>query len=345
MSLETLIQEQLDPYLIDIDAGSYYPKSFISELFKQHYISETDLKQNAQVVERVGQSCLTTGFCLWCQLAFSTYLRNADKPRFNQTLQQQLLSGEIMGATGLSNPMKSFSDLEKLNLTHSKQGDDLIVNGVLPAVSNLDDDHYFGAISQSTDQDSESPELVMFIAQANQPGISLAIKDNFLGVNGSGTYSVTFDHVHIDSSQIISTEGKAFAAKIRPTFIALQIPIALGSIRSSLDLIVPHSNAQNDLSYDINGFEEQYQTLHQRYYQIVTDHADTLDDYLLELIQFKKAAGYLLLEVNQASMVNGGSRAYAPTAPQARKLKEGFFFAALTPTLRHLSKLETELVH
>ncbi len=30
MSLETLIQEQLDPYLVDIDEGSYYPKSFIS---------------------------------------------------------------------------------------------------------------------------------------------------------------------------------------------------------------------------------------------------------------------------------------------------------------------------
>lgn len=41
-------------------------------------------------------------------------------------------------------------------------------------------------------------------------------------------------------------------------------------------------------------------------------------------------------------MVNGGSRAYSPRAPQARKLKEGFFFAALTPTLRHLGKLEEE---
>lgn len=64
MTLETLIQKQLDPHLVNIDEGRYYPKSFISELFKQQYISETDLKQNAQVVERVGQSCLTTAFCL-----------------------------------------------------------------------------------------------------------------------------------------------------------------------------------------------------------------------------------------------------------------------------------------
>ncbi len=69
-------------------------------------------RKNAEVIEAVSQSCLTTGFCLWCQLAFSTYLENATQPHLNNDLQQQLLSGEILGATGLSNPMKSFNDLE-----------------------------------------------------------------------------------------------------------------------------------------------------------------------------------------------------------------------------------------
>ena len=55
----------------------------------------------------------------------------------------------------------------------------------------------------------------------------------------------------------------------------------------------------------------------------------------------KKDIGYLLLDVNQASVVNGGSRAYTPYS-QVRKLKR-LFFAALTPTLRHLGKLEAEL--
>ena len=49
-------------------------------------------------------------------IGFSTYLENATQTHLNNDLQQQLLSGEILGATGLSNPMKSFNDLEKLNL-------------------------------------------------------------------------------------------------------------------------------------------------------------------------------------------------------------------------------------
>ena len=95
--------------------------------------------------------------------------------------------------------------------------------------------------------------------------------------------------------------------------------------------------------YDIQDFETRYQNIKTAFYQLV-DHAD-LENHFSRLIALKKEAGYLLLEVNQASMVNGGSRAYSPRAPQARKLKEGFFFAALTPTLRHLGKLEEEFNH
>src|SRR5699024_7671578 len=71
-------------------------------------------------------TCLTTGFCLWCQLAFSTYLQHPNQPHLNKTLQQQLLNGEILGATGLSNPMKSFNDLESFNLTHHYNDNTLI---------------------------------------------------------------------------------------------------------------------------------------------------------------------------------------------------------------------------
>lgn len=59
-----------------------------------------------------------------------------------------MLSGEILGATGLSNPMKSFNDLEKLNLEHTYVDGQLVVSGRMPAVSNIQEDHYFGAISK-----------------------------------------------------------------------------------------------------------------------------------------------------------------------------------------------------
>ncbi|WP_231910052.1 acyl-CoA dehydrogenase family protein [Staphylococcus simiae] len=341
MTLNTLITEQLAPHVIDIDEGTYYAQPFIQQLFAQGYFKEQDIVGNAEVIEQVSETCLTTGFCLWCQLAFSTYLQYAPQTTLFKTLQQQLLSGEILGATGLSNPMKSFNDLEQFNLEHHYVNGQLVVSGVMPAVSNIQQDHYFGAISKAKDTD----ELVMFIVRANQEHITLVEKSNFLGVNGSATYQINLDHVTIPKDQIVTKDAKTFASAIRPQFVALQIPIALGSIRSSLDLIHQFAHTQNGinqyLEYDIDFYEEKHRRLKDSFYDVIK--AGQLDEQFSELIHLKKEAGYLLLDVNQASMVNGGARAYSPRAPQARKLKEGFFFAALTPTLRHLGKLQEEI--
>ncbi|MEB5898542.1 acyl-CoA dehydrogenase [Staphylococcus arlettae] len=343
MTLNTLIENKLDPYLVEIDDGSHYAKDFIQDLFKENHFSKQDIEKNLLTIEQVSNSCLTTGFCLWCELAFSTYLQHASTNYLNTELQNKLLNGEILGATGLSNPMKSFNDLEAFNLNHYYIDGTLYVNGKLPAVSNIGDDHYFGAISKA--QDGE--ELVMFIVRANQEGIKLTEMSNFLGVNGSATYTIQFDDVIIPEKHIITKDAKSFATQIRPQFVTLQIPIALGSIRSSLDLIHKFSTAQNGinqyLDYDVDAYEAQYQQLRTEFYELVHAHKDELSAYFADIIRIKKEAGYLLLEVNQVSMVNGGARAYSHKAPQARKLKEGFFFAALTPTLRHLGKLEAEL--
>ncbi|MFO3703096.1 acyl-CoA dehydrogenase [Staphylococcus felis] len=343
MTIHERIQNELDPHLIDIDNGQYYAKDFIQHLFEDGYFSKEDILQNAQSIELVSQSCLTTGFCLWCQLAFSTYLTQSERLELNQDLQHQILTGQAFGATGLSNPMKSFNDLEQFNLSHHYEDNRLIVNGKLPAVSNIGPDHYFGAISKHRD----SEELVMFVIRANTQGLSLKEMAQFLGVNGSATYAITFDQVVVLDEWIITKDAKTFASRIRPKFVALQIPIALGSIHSSLALIDQFSNAQNGinqyLEYDIQDYQKQYTTLRDRYYALIKANGNQLQNHFGEIIRLKKELGYLLLDINQASMVNGGSRAYSPVSPQTRKLKEGFFFAALTPTLRHLGKLEAEL--
>lgn len=65
----------------------------------------------------------------------------------------------------------------------------MVVSGRMPAVSNIQEDHYFGAISKHESSD----EFVMFILRANQDGITLVEKTNFLGVNGSATYQITLN--------------------------------------------------------------------------------------------------------------------------------------------------------
>ena len=69
----------------------------------------------------------------------------------NVLLKQEVLSllenGETLGATGLSNPMKYYAGLETLHLKAEETETGYVINGTLPAVSNLDEKHWFGVIA------------------------------------------------------------------------------------------------------------------------------------------------------------------------------------------------------
>lgn len=51
MTLETLIKEQLDPHLVEVDEGTYYPRTFIQQLFVDGYFGEAALRKNAEVID------------------------------------------------------------------------------------------------------------------------------------------------------------------------------------------------------------------------------------------------------------------------------------------------------
>ncbi|GAJ97675.1 acyl-CoA/acyl-ACP dehydrogenase [Geomicrobium sp. JCM 19055] len=56
-------------------------------------------------------------------------------------------SGKVLGGTGLSNPMKNYANLEPLHLKARKVDGGYEVKGTLPSVSNLGEDHWFGAVA------------------------------------------------------------------------------------------------------------------------------------------------------------------------------------------------------
>lgn len=57
-----------------------------------------------------------------------------------------------MGGTGLSNPMKSFSGIEKLKLRGKRVAGGYEVSGVLPWVSNLGEGHLFGTVFEDANR-------------------------------------------------------------------------------------------------------------------------------------------------------------------------------------------------
>ncbi|MBU9722411.1 MULTISPECIES: acyl-CoA dehydrogenase family protein [Bacillaceae] len=245
-SLYEILEKKLKPQVKKIDGKSLYYKDIFKILGERGYFSSEGLslsdvvQREVEVVKETSRFCMTTGFIIWCHLAALTYLRHSDNSFLRNNILPQLESGETIAGTGLSNPMKYYAGLEKLHLSARQVVGGYVVNGTLPSVSNLGDDHWFGVIAEVSDN-----QRVMLFIPCNAEGLSMKEKIDYMGINGSGTFACRFNEVFIPEEQVIAENADQFVKRIRPSFVVYQIPLGLGVIQSSLLSINKCKNRQN----------------------------------------------------------------------------------------------------
>jgi hypothetical protein len=340
--LDDLIKAYLRPYVKKIDAEAYYAKDYLLALGRNGWLSGVHKSQvelqlgGARLVEETARTCMTTAFNLWCHLASMTYLRMTDNGYLREEVLPLLEGGHCLGATGLSNPMKYYSGLEKLHLKATRTDGGYLITGQLGAVSNLCEDHWFGIIAQAEDD-----QRIMAFVPCNADGLELIPKAEFLGLNGSATYSCRFDGVFIPDRMIIASDADRFVPRIRPYFVLYQVPLALGVIGESIRGIEYARNRQFGcnayLRVQADELEQEFRELRERFYQLAG--SPDLADRVKELLRVRLDAAYLALKAVQTCMLHQGGAAYLRYSDASRRLREAYFFANLTPTVKHLEKL------
>ena len=339
-ALENLIERELKPYVKKIDVDAFYAEDFLRKLGEAGLFTLNGRTKNELlldellIVKEVAKTCMTTAFCLWCHLAALTYVRNTENEQLKVDILEKLEDGRILGGTGLSNPMKYYAGLEELHLKAVRTTGGYIVSGALPAISNLGSNHSFGVIAGINDT-----ERIMCFVSCNAEGISMTERNNYLGLNGSATYVCVFKQVFVPDEWIISEDADLFVEKVKPMFIAYQIPLGFGVTNASIQAIENVSGKQNGSNKylqkqpdELNETNEKYEKELQQLIQ-----SETVDWKALAKIRL--ATTYLTLEAVQTAMLHQGSAAYTKVSPAARRLREAYFFANLTPTVKHLEKL------
>lgn len=338
-----IIEEKLKPVVKKVDEQAHYAEDYILALGKAGFFNSATkdlpslLLDEATVVRETAKVCMTTAFCIWCHLAALTYLRNSENNYLKQVILPKLENGGLLGATGLSNAMKFYSGLEKLHLTAEKTEDGYVINGVLPAVSNLGKRHYFGAIATIDERE------VMVLVSTNTLGLELNEKIGFIGVNGSATYTCKFDNVVIPNNFIIAEDAKAFCDVIRPTFIYYQVPLGAGVIAAAAEGIEKVKAKQNGCN---SYLKVQATELRNQYERIETELKNLASNLTLkDVVNTRLQAVQDTLSAVQANMIHNGAAGYVAGSVPSRKLREAYFFANLTPTVRHLEKIKMNFAY
>ena len=135
----TIARKNLAPQALAIDEGTVYPDELLRRLgdvgawgSHQPENGAADMRCAIQSIAALGEVCGATAFMAWCQNTLVWYASNSENPALVAKFADKFASGQILGGTGLSNPMKSFFGIEKLKLKGRKVEGGYVVKGALP---------------------------------------------------------------------------------------------------------------------------------------------------------------------------------------------------------------------
>jgi len=344
-----IVERDLKPLTVKIDLEGLYPEQVMRKLgaagaFRPHLPAlgsdgSHDLGATIQAMASVSHECLSTGFAMWCQDTAAWYLQNAANPGVREDWLEKVASGRVLAGTGMSNTMKAFAGIEPLRLSGTRVDGGYLVNGSLPWVSNLGEDHMFGTMFAVA---GEPERRVMAFIDCTTEGFSLRQSAHFTALEGTRTFACIFENVFVPDSMIIDEDGAGFLRRSRAGIVLLQFGMGAGNIQSCIDLcrdvepMLGHVNRFLDDRPD--ELQEELDDVVEAVLALAEEPFDDSDELFREVLELRLSAGELALRASQSAMLHTGAKGYLQSAAAQRKLRESYFIAIVTPAIKHLRK-------
>jgi alkylation response protein AidB-like acyl-CoA dehydrogenase len=354
-AVRELSSRELAPVVHRIDAEGYYPESVMRALgragaFSAHLPGAArgspDLVTAIRAMAAAGEHCLSTSFCMWCQDALGWYIFASDNAGLKESLGRRVATGEALGGTALSNPMKTFFGIEQIRLKAKRASGGYVVRGLLPFVSNLGSDHYFGAVFET---DDAPKRYVMAVVPCAAAGVSLAGNTKFVALDGTRTFAVQMRDVTIPDALVLADPSDAYIKRIRAGFVLLQAGMAFGLIRGCIDLMNqtkgPLGHVNKYLDVQPEHLAEQLAAMEAQVERLAATPFESDRDYWRAVIEARLAAGEASVAAAHAAMLHCGARGYVTTGAAQRRLRESYFVAIVTPAIKQLKKMLADMRH
>jgi alkylation response protein AidB-like acyl-CoA dehydrogenase len=334
----------------DIDRRGVYPEGVLIRLgevgaFRAHLAldGERDYGAAIRAITEVSRVCGATGFMMWCHDVCGVYMEESGNPALMGAALHDHAAARTLGATGMSNPMKTFAGIETLLLRARRVEGGHLVNGTLPWVSNLGPDHYFGAVAVVEEGTlGAAPSEIMFIVRCDAPGVELRNCPSFSAMEGTNTWAVRLTDHFIGAADLVADPVRPFIGRIRAAFILLQCGMGLGVAQGAIDSMwtverqLGHVNEFLDDRPD--ELQSELDALTERTLGLARTPFGTDPAFLIDVLDARAHASELALRAAQSALLHAGARGYLMSSPVQRRVRESHFVAIVTPAIKHLRK-------
>ncbi|WP_207100278.1 acyl-CoA dehydrogenase family protein [Paracoccus shandongensis] len=185
-----------------------------------------------ETIAAVARESLAAAFMLWSHRCFVEFMVHTPNAALRDRLLPNLLAGRLAGASGLSNVMKFLAGLEPLQVTARPKGDALVVDGVLPWVTNLRQGGF--VVAAAADPGDGGPAMILALAH-DDPGVFRSADLALMGMRSSDTASLRIEGARIGRDRVIAADAPQWLPGVRPAFLAMQCGLPLGLAQRALD--------------------------------------------------------------------------------------------------------------
>lgn len=330
-----------------IDRQGTYPKAVLQQLgavgaLRAHLRLDGQQDYGAAIaaMAEVSRVCGATGFMVWCHDACGLYMEESGNPALTGQALRDHASAHTLGATGLSNPMKTFAGIETFLLHARRVEGGYRVNGTLPWVSHLGPDHYFGAVAAV--EGAESGHEVMFIVRCDGEGVELRNCPSFSAMEGTNTWAVRLTDHFIGADTLIADPARPFIGRVRASFVLLQCGMGLGVTQGAIDSMWDVERSLGHVNEFLDDRPDELQAeldaLTERAMRLARTPFETSTEYLINVCDTRAHASELALRAAQSALLHHGARGYLMSSAVQRRVRESHFVAIVTPAVKHLRK-------
>jgi alkylation response protein AidB-like acyl-CoA dehydrogenase len=265
-AVRAVAEDKVAPYAAEVDATASFPQAAYDALvasdFHAPHVPEeydgvgADAVASAIVVEEVARVCASSSLIPGANKLGSTPLLLAG----SEELKRRYLTPLAQGATTFSYALserEAGSDTAAMRTRAVADGDDWVIDGQKSWITNAGVSEFYTVLAVTDPDGRRGANVSAFVVEQSDAGFSLGEKEKKMGIKGSPTRELHFDHMRIPGDRLIGKPGDGLKIALR-TLDHTRVTVgaqAVGIAQGALDFAVDYVKERKQFGRRIADFQ------------------------------------------------------------------------------------------